>query len=77
MKPDANLHNPSPDYIRTLIRNTGLSMYKLAKLLGVGRASLYRWITGESEAPYMAQYCLESLKKRDADKAPHAYVNRS
>jgi hypothetical protein len=50
-------------------------MYKLSARLGVARASLYRWITGEAEAPYSVQYCLECLKNDDSGATPQAYVN--
>lgn len=64
MKPDARKHNPAPDYIRALCKATGLSMYALAERLGLSRAVLYKWTTGESQAPYIAQFALESLRER-------------
>jgi transcriptional regulator with XRE-family HTH domain len=64
VKPNASRHNPDPGYIRSLCQATGLSMYALAARLGLSRAVLYKWITGESQAPYIAQFALESLRER-------------
>ena len=41
--PDARLHNEDPAYIADLIRQTGLTQAKLAKLLGVDVRTVRRW----------------------------------
>lgn len=71
MKPDATKHNPAPEYIQALCKATGLSMYALAKRLGLSRAVLYKWCNGESKAPYIAQFALESLQERTKNAPIH------
>lgn len=69
-KPDARKHNPDPEYIRSAIAATGLSLYKLSDQIGVTRAGIYKWIKGESPCPYPAQFCIESLRQHQKRKSP-------
>lgn len=62
-RPDAELHNPDPAYLRELIRQTGLSNTAVAERLGVTRRMLLHYLTpgGKYPAPYKVQYMLEQL----------------
>ncbi len=61
-KPDAALHNPDPDYLRTLIDKAGISQREAARRIGITDRAL-RFYLGDNErdAPYTVQYALENL----------------
>jgi len=61
MKPDARLHNQDPEYFTQLVESTGLSITKLAGVIGHDERTLRRWMKGERKFPYSAQFILESL----------------
>ena len=61
MKPDATLHNPSPDYLRALIEKAGISQREAARRLGVDERQMRRFLAGDYDAPYPVQFCLEAL----------------
>jgi len=65
-KPDAEKHNPDPQYLRQLIERSGLSQRGAAHAIGVPERMMryhcqpvdhptYR------EAPYVVQFALEAL----------------
>jgi len=60
-KPDVNLHNPSPDYLRSLIEGAGLSQRGAARIVGVGERTMRHYLRGDTECPYSVQFCLENL----------------
>ena len=62
MKPDAIQHNPNKEYIRQLVRDTGLSVNACADKLGIQRRTFWRYIL---KCPYPVQYCLEKLGAQD------------
>lgn len=61
MKPDARLHNQDPEYFRSLVESTGLSIARLAKVIGHDDRTIRRWMAGERKYPYSAQFTLECL----------------
>ncbi|KPK72269.1 MAG: hypothetical protein AMJ84_04600 [Acidithiobacillales bacterium SM23_46] len=61
MKPDARLHNQDPEYFTQLVESTGLSITKLAGVIGHDERTIRRWMKGERKFPYSAQFILESL----------------
>lgn len=52
---------PDPDYVRDLIAETGLSRQGVADRLGVSRRTVFKWLSGETPIPYVAQFTIESL----------------
>ena len=66
MKPDASQHDPSPDYLRALVDQSGLSQRAVADLLGVDPRTMRYYLAHEdgkrrAAAPYCVQYALEQL----------------
>lgn len=61
MTPDASQYNPDPAYISALVESTGLSQPRLGRLLGTNERTVRRWCSGETPAPYVAQFALECL----------------
>ena len=61
MKPDATLHNPSPEYLRELLARAGLTQRGAARLLGIRERQMRRYLVGDAEVPYCVQYALERL----------------
>ena len=45
MKPDASLHNPSPDYLRALVERSGLSRRDVVKLQDGSEARIRSYAT--------------------------------
>jgi DNA-binding transcriptional regulator YiaG len=61
MKPNAEGYRPDHKYISSLVESTGLSQPKLGRVLDVKERTIRRWCSGETPAPYMAQFALECL----------------
>ena len=61
MKPDAANHNPSPEYLRSLLARAGLTQRGAARLLDIRERQMRRYLAGDAEAPYCVQYALEGL----------------
>lgn len=61
MKPDARLHNQDPEYFSQLVQSTGLSVNKLADVIGHDERTLRRWMKGERKFPYSAQFIVECI----------------
>ncbi|MBT2375541.1 helix-turn-helix domain-containing protein [Pseudomonas fluorescens] len=66
MKPDADHHNPDPQYLRGLLEQAGISRSKAARLLGMSRNGFNNYLRDESEplyriADYRVQFALECL----------------
>ncbi len=62
--PNAEDHNPDPDYMRSLVEASGLSQRKAAAQIGVGERTMRAWLAGDQSFPYAAQYAMEQLAKR-------------
>lgn len=66
MKPNASMHNPNPEYLRSLVDKSGLSQRKAAHAIGITeRVMRYYLSCVDSEsyrpAPYPVQFALECL----------------
>lgn len=66
MKPDANRHNPEPDYLRELLKRSGLTQRAAAATIGLTAAGFQNYIRKPSDplyrpAPYTVQFALEAL----------------
>ena len=69
MKPDASLHDPSPEYLRDLVERSGLSQRAVADRLGVDPRTMRYYLARvdskrRAYAPYCVQYALERLSTR-------------
>lgn len=64
-QPDASLHNPSPEYLRALLDQAGLSQREAARRIGVSERMMRYYLAPESAsyrpAPYVVQYAIERL----------------
>jgi len=66
MKPDSTKHNPDPEYLRELVKKTGLSQRKIARIIGVNERLFRMYLANRSastahDAPYTVQFTLECL----------------
>lgn len=61
MKPNAEGYEPDSVYFLSLVQSTGLSQPRLGRVLGTNERTVRRWCTGETPAPYLAQFALECL----------------
>lgn len=65
MKPNARHRNPDPEYIRDLIRRTGLTQEQAGERIGVATRTMRYYLSLDPEsyrpAPYCVQYTLEQL----------------
>lgn len=79
--PDSARHNPDPDYIRTLVRWSGLTQDEVAARLGLDVRTLRRYQSTNSKticrAPYSVQFALEMLFARRARSIGVARTRRS
>lgn len=70
MKPNAELYNPDPEYLRTLIEQGGYSLSETARLIGMSRNGLRNYLRKPSEhlsrrADYRVQFALECLAQQE------------
>jgi hypothetical protein len=69
MKPDPSKHDPSPEYLRSLLANSGLSQRAAAERIGIPERSMRYYLTAPgtakrwAAAPYPVQFALEQLVK--------------
>ena len=66
MKPDSNLHNPDPTYLRGLIARAGVSQQEAARRIGISPRILRQYLADRAArtalyAPYPVQFALEAL----------------
>lgn len=66
MRPDAALHDPRPDYLRTLLDQSGLSQRGAARRIGISERVMRYYLSPTASrdyrsAPYTVQYALEML----------------
>lgn len=63
MKPNAEKHNPSPDYLRSLIEGAGMSQREASQRIGITDRSMRFYLSGQRPIPYSVQYAIEELCK--------------
>lgn len=73
MRPDATNHNPSPHYLRDVLKQAGISQRKAALALGVSDRVLRYYMSDTSSptyrpAPYVVQFAIECLSKENNDE---------
>ncbi len=66
MIPDSKKHNPSPDYLRSLVEKTGMSQRKVARTIGIDERTFRAYLANSNassalDAPYAVQFALECL----------------
>lgn len=66
MMPDATNHNPSPLYLRGLIKAAGMTQARAALAIGVSVRSMRGYLSDavietHADAPYSVQFALEAL----------------
>lgn len=66
MRPDATRYNPSPAWLRLLLRKAALSQQAAARAIGISPRTMRYYLTspdaaGYRPAPYAVQYALEML----------------
>lgn len=65
MTPDAQKHDPRPEYLRALIEQAGLSQRAAARRIGISARVMRYYVatdpTKSRPAPYPVQFCLEVL----------------
>lgn len=66
MKPNAQNHNPDPDYLRALINKAGLTQKAAAQAVGISPRTMRRYLAFANSdnyqiAPYAVQFALECL----------------
>ena len=62
MKPDCNLQNSNPTYIRQLLIGAELNQRQAARILGIPPRMMRYYVTDNGpECPYAVQFCLECL----------------
>jgi transcriptional regulator with XRE-family HTH domain len=60
--PNAATATPAtPDYLRELIAQAGISQREAARRLGISERNFRHMLTGRLQCHYSTQYCLEAL----------------
>lgn len=60
MKPDARLYNPSPLYLRSLVKKSGVSQREASRTLGLSWNGFHNYLRDETDALYRpANYCVQ------------------
>jgi transcriptional regulator with XRE-family HTH domain len=65
-RPDASQHNGDPEYLRSLIEQSGLSIRQTADQIGIRRTELQAYLYDEADerhrtVTYPVQFALECL----------------
>ena len=60
-KPDVNLYNDDPAYLRCLVEASGLFQRQAARAIGHNERTMRYWLAGKHQFPYSVQYTLEQL----------------
>ena len=63
MKPNAETHNPDPEYLTQVAKRTGLTQARISELVGVPVRTLNRYLNTPGSCPYPVQFALESLQE--------------
>jgi len=66
MKPDPKTYNPSPDYLRALLAQAGVSQSEAARLLRIDPRTMRSYLSPSSvrrrsDAPFAVQLALERM----------------
>lgn len=68
MTPDASKHDPRPEYLRSLLRQAGVSQREAARRLGISERVMRYYLADESAdhrpAPYPVQFAIEALAQQ-------------
>jgi len=68
-RPDAQLRNPNPEYLRDLLRMANLTQDGAARAIGVAPRTMRSYLSANpkdhADAPYTVQYALEGLARAD------------
>ncbi len=59
--PDAANWNPEPEYLRELLKRSGMGTRRASDTLGIGNRDFRHYLAGSRECPYLVQYALEIL----------------
>ena len=59
MKFDPSQHNPSPEYLRSLLEKAGLTQAEAARQLGIGARQMRYYLANGNkwDMPYSLQFC--------------------
>jgi len=68
MKLDKNNTQSNPEYIRGLIKKSGMTQKGAAESIGVAPRTLADWLNGNAKWSYPAQYALECLVRYGVKK---------
>ena len=64
MKPHAQkYYNDDPQYIRSLIEQSGFTQREVARRIGISERTLRKYLAQEYRHPYSIQYAIEQLTK--------------
>jgi transcriptional regulator with XRE-family HTH domain len=55
---------PSPEYLRKLIEDAGITQAKAAELLGVAPRTVRSWLSGDNAIPWAMAECLRAYLAR-------------
>lgn len=62
MRPNGLLeYNPTPSYVAELVESTGMTQRELGEALDVDTRTIRKWISGDRQFPYLAQFALECI----------------
>jgi len=61
LKPDPSTYNPSPEFLRELIVDTGMSHKEAARAIGMSDRAMRYYLKGDRKFPYPVQFALECL----------------
>lgn len=69
--PDVRFHRPNDGpYLSELVTRAGMSVNRIADLIGVSSRTLRYALKGEAALPYTAQYALEALAHHQSQQEP-------
>ena len=63
MKPDPSTFNSEVEYLKDLIRESGLSNDGFARACGINKRTLRYWLSGKHKYNYRDQYTMEALAR--------------
>jgi transcriptional regulator with XRE-family HTH domain len=71
--PNAQHHNPNPDYLKRLITDAGITQREAARRIGISERILRQYLADRAsktavEAPYPVQFSLECLANENSEE---------